>query len=73
MYRSKSLVNFIKELDSYSKLLLIALKNPYDAFYSRNSIVLYGSSATHQRILLDVLLGKVHAEGKLPVKPLEVV
>ncbi|MGQ9856279.1 MAG: beta-N-acetylhexosaminidase [Fervidobacterium sp.] len=73
MYRSRTLVNFVSELNAHSKLLLIALKNPYDVFYARNSIALYGPSTTQQEILLDVLLGKTTAEGKLPIKYLEVV
>jgi len=67
-YRNPTLKAFLKELDASSKLLLIALKNPYDALYVKNSIALYGSSPLQQKMLLDVLLGKSTAQGTLPLK-----
>lgn len=67
-YRNPTLKRFIKELDENSKLLLISLKNPYDALYVRNSIAVYGSSSIQQKMLLDVLFGKTMAQGTLPLK-----
>ncbi|MFN4223329.1 MAG: glycoside hydrolase family 3 N-terminal domain-containing protein [Fervidobacterium nodosum] len=67
-YRDKKLSEFLIELDKISKLLLIALRNPYDAFLVDDSLASYGSLEGQQRALIDALVGKINIRGKLPIK-----
>jgi len=72
-YRSDVLRKFIKELDEHSNLLLVALRNPYDALLVKNSLAVYGSLEIQQNAIFDVLTGKIKPTGTLPLKRREVV
>ncbi|ANE41900.1 MAG: beta-N-acetylhexosaminidase [Fervidobacterium pennivorans] len=72
-YRSDVLKHFIMELEKYANVLLVALRNPYDALLVRNSIATYGNLVVQQEALLKVLTGKVKATGILPFKEREVL
>lgn len=52
------------------RTLVIALRNPYDAFLKgvKNCIISYGYEAVSQRSIKKVLDGNIKAQGKLPVK-----
>lgn len=67
-YRDKKLREFLIELNKISKLLLIALRNPYDTFLVDDSLVSFGSLEGQQRALIDVIVGKITVKGKLPIK-----
>ncbi|MBN2253706.1 MAG: beta-N-acetylhexosaminidase, partial [Kosmotogaceae bacterium] len=51
------------------RTLVIALRNPYDAFLKgvKNCIISYGYEAVSQRSIKKVLDGNIKAQGKLPV------
>lgn len=51
------------------RLLVIALRNPYDAFIEgvENSVLSYGYELVQQKSLLKVLNGSMEARGKLPI------
>lgn len=52
------------------RTLVIALRNPYDAFLEgvKNCIISYGYEAVSQRSLKKILDGTIKAQGKLPIK-----
>jgi beta-N-acetylhexosaminidase len=52
------------------RTLLIALRNPYDAFIKgvKNSILSYGYETLSQKSLLKVLTGEIKPQGVLPVE-----
>lgn len=63
----------VEELAKQSeKLLVVALRNPYDAFIDGvdNAVLSYGYELVQQRSLLKVLKGEIKPKGKLPVKAL---
>jgi len=51
------------------RTLVIALRNPYDAFLKgvNNCVLSYGYEGVSQRSILKVIKGRIAAEGKLPV------
>lgn len=64
----KTLVSALQE--SYAELVLVALRNPYDAGIPgvRNALLSYGYTYPSQVALLDVLLGNHPAPGICPVR-----
>ncbi|HDP76606.1 MAG TPA: beta-N-acetylhexosaminidase, partial [Mesotoga infera] len=52
------------------RTLVIALRNPYDAFLKgvKNCVISYGYEAVSQRSLKKVLCGTIKTQGKLPVR-----
>jgi len=52
------------------RTLVIALRNPYDAFLKgvKNCVISYGYEAVSQRSLKKVLYGTIKTQGKLPVR-----
>ena len=64
-------VDFVKKLRSAAgKLLVVALRNPYDALIEgvRNSITSYNYTSSSQYSLLEVILGRRPATGSFPIK-----
>ncbi|MEJ5229947.1 MAG: beta-N-acetylhexosaminidase [Pseudothermotoga sp.] len=58
-----------KARKSFKKLLVVALRNPYDCFaVESSSICSYGYEMVSQKALLKVLLGEIKPVGKLPVE-----
>ena len=55
---------------SFERVLLVALRNPYDAGITgiKNAIFSYGYSLPNQKALIKVLRGEIKAEGVCPVK-----
>jgi beta-N-acetylhexosaminidase len=64
----KKLVQLLR--DRYNRVLLIALRNPYDGGISgiRNSVFSYGYSLPNQKALIKVLRGEIKAQGRCPVQ-----
>ncbi len=52
------------------RLLVIALRNPYDAFIEgvKNAVLCYGYETVSQKSLIKVLHGEIRATGVLPVE-----
>jgi len=59
-----------KICEKYAQVLLIALRNPYDARINgvKNSLLSYGYSLPSQKALLKVIKGERKANGVCPVK-----
>jgi len=58
-----------KARKNFKKLLVVALRNPYDCFIvESSSICSYGYEMVSQKALLRVLLGEIKPVGKLPVE-----
>ncbi len=56
--------------DRYKRILLIALRNPYDGGIAgiNNSIFSFGYSLPNQKALIKVLRGEIKAQGCCPVR-----
>lgn len=56
--------------DRYQRVLLIALRNPYDGGIAgiKNSVFSYGYSLPNQKALIKVLKGEIKAQGNCPVQ-----
>lgn len=65
-YKNNLLKRYIIELDKVSNLIIIAMRNPYDALLCKNSIVTFGALEGQQNAVYDVLSGKIKPLGVLP-------
>lgn len=58
-----------KARKNFKKLLIVALRNPYDCFLTESSSVCsYSYEMVSQRALMKVLLGEIKPVGQLPVE-----
>jgi len=64
----KKLVQLLTE--SFERVLLIALRNPYDGGIKglKNALFSYGYSLPNQKALIKVLRGEIEAQGNCPVQ-----
>lgn len=65
-YKNNLLKQFIMELDKISNLIIIAMRNPYDALLGKNSIATFGALEGQQNAVYNVLIGKTKPLGVLP-------
>lgn len=65
-YKNDLLKRYVIELDKVSNLIIIAMRNPYDALLGKNSIATFGALEGQQDAVYDVLSGKIKPLGVLP-------